>query len=150
MRIDERIEEVVREAYRAAIAKDGERLVSTFHGLSVEDSKKAVGYGIFVCGFIINDAFRDGATDEQFRDLAAKIAASESDWVNLGSPDDVANLLSNVAKGKAPFENVPSDDAPGTLFVCGAFMLTSFRLDREHWWDYLSEIWAAAEAMPES
>jgi hypothetical protein len=150
MRIDERIEEVVREAYRAVIAKDGERLVSTFRGLSDEDSKKAIGYGIFVCGYIIGDVFRDGVKDEQLRDLAAKIVASESDWVDLGSPDDLANLLSNVAKGEAPFDNVPSEDALGTLFVCGAFMLTSFRLDRQNWWDYLGEIWAAAESMPDS
>jgi hypothetical protein len=149
MRVDERIEEIVREAYRAVIAKDGDRLVSTFRGLEEEDARKAVAYGIFVCGYIVNDVFRDGAKEQELRELATKIIASEADWVDVGSPDEVAGVLGAAAKGESPFGNVPPQDAIGTVFVCGGFMLTSFRLKREHWWDYLDEIWAAAESMPE-
>ena len=150
MQIDPEVERHVREAFGAVMAKDGARLVAAFQGLDRDQSLEAATYGIFVVGFIVNDVFRDGWTAEQLRNLAAKIVDSEKDWINLGDVGDVANLLDAAGKSNLDFPDVPREDVLGNLFVCGGYLLTSFRLDGQDWWQYLDEVWEAALAAPES
>jgi NDP-sugar pyrophosphorylase family protein len=149
MRIDERVEEIVREAYRAVIDKDGDRLVAAFRGHSEEQAQMAVAYGIFVAGFIVNDVLRQGVTEEQLRKLADQVIASEGDWVDLGSPEHLVKLLASAANGDLSFEGVPREDVIGNVFVSGGYLLASYRLKDQHWWDYLNEIWAGLEAAPD-
>jgi len=149
VRIDERVEEIVREAYRAVIAKDGDRLVAAFRGVSEEDAQTAVRYGVFVAGFIVNDVLRKGAREGELTELAQRIVASEEDWVDLGSVQDLASLLGGAARGDLAYGGVPSENVIGNIFISGGFLLTSFRLKEQRWWDYLNEIWSAAEAAPE-
>jgi hypothetical protein len=151
MQIDEHVEEAVREAYRAVIAKDGPRLVNAFRDLSEDDARTAVAYGLFVCGFVVKDVLRDGITEQNLDQLAAAIIASESAWVDLGSAEDLAALLRAAATGDTSFAEVRDrQDVVGKIFVCGGYLLTSYRRDDQHWWDYLDEIWAALEAAPEA
>ncbi|MET8309741.1 hypothetical protein [Micromonospora sp. NPDC005173] len=146
MRVDERVEEAVREAYRAVIAKDGDRLASALAGLNEHEAQRAVRYAVFVVGFIVNDVFRNGATEAELSGLADKIIASESSWIELGPREDLASLLSAAAGGDVTATSTARADVVGNTFVVGGFLLTSFRLDDQRWWDYLDEIWAAMEA----
>jgi hypothetical protein len=149
MQIDPRIEEQVREAYRGVIAEDGDRMVAVFRDLSEDDARTAVAYGVFVAGYIVNDVFRDGATEAELRELATKIIASESDWINLGRPDTVARLLAAASKGDTTFPGVPPEDVIGHTFVSGGYLLGVYRRKDQHWWDYLNEIWEALLAAPD-
>jgi hypothetical protein len=149
MQINEHVEEAVREAFRAVIAKDGDRLVTAFRGLNEDEARTAVAYGVFVAGFVVQDVFRVGVSDDDLRDLATKIIASESGWVDLGDAATLARMLRSAAQGDPTFAGVPREDVIGNLFVSGGFLLTSFRTNDQHWWDYLDEIWAALEAAPE-
>ncbi|MGV9214734.1 hypothetical protein ACTFTM_22970 [Micromonospora sp. RB23] len=146
MRIDERVEGAVREAYRAVIAKDGDRLAAAFAGLNDEEAQMAVSYAVFVVGFIVRDVFRNGATEADLSDLADKIIASERTWVDLGARDELAGLLAAATSGNVAASSTARADVVGNTLVAGGFLLTSFRLDDQRWWDYLDEIWAAVEA----
>lgn len=150
MRIDPDVEAHLREAFAAVIAKDGDRMVTAFRGLDQEQSVEAARYAIFVVGFVVNDVFRKGWTEKQVGDLAAKVVQSEGSWIDLGSADEVARLLDAAGKGDLTFPGVPREDVMGHIVVCGAFLLTSFRLDGQHWWDYLNEVWEAALAAPDT
>jgi hypothetical protein len=150
MRIDESVEEIVREAYRAVIGKDGDRLVGAFRSGSEDQARSAVAYGVFVAGYVINDVLRERVTDTQLLELAENIIESEADWVDLGDPVDLAKMLASATRGDLSFEGVvPREDVIGNIFVSGGYLLTSYRNDDQHWWDYLNEIWAALEATPE-
>ncbi|MCA2216782.1 hypothetical protein [Jidongwangia harbinensis] len=148
MEIDPRIEEHVREAYRGIIGRDGDRMVAAFHGLGADDAAKAVAYGVFVLGYIVNDVFRNGATDADLRQLAGKIIESESDWINLRGADDVAGVLRSAATGEVTFPGVPPADVIGHVFVAGGYLLGVYRRADQEWWDYLDEIWAVLLTLP--
>ena len=149
MEIDPRIEEHVREAYRGVIARDGDRMVAAFRDLNAEDSAKAVAYGVFVLGYIVNDVFRDGASDTDLQTLAAKIIKSESDWINLNSADNLARVLRSAAVADVTFPGVPRGDVIGHVFAAGGYLLGVYRRADEEWWNYLDEIWAALLAAPD-
>jgi hypothetical protein len=149
MHIDARIEEQVREAFRAVIAKDGDRLVAALRDLSTEDFATAVAYGLFVLGYVVNDVFRAGPSEDELRSMARKIIHGVSEWVDLGSEDEVARLLAAAANGDASFPGVPREDIVGIVFVSGGYLLGVYRRSNEHWWDYLNEIWQELLAAPD-
>jgi hypothetical protein len=150
VRIDERIEAAVRDAYAAVMAKDAGRLASVFRGLADDDAGMAIACGVFVCGFAVNDVVEDARpADEQLRELATRIIASESDWVPLGSAADLARLLEAAARGDTAFLGVPGADLVSTVFVAGGYLLNRFHLGDQNWWDYFDDIWFQLEAAPE-
>lgn len=149
MRIDARIEEAVREAYRAVIAKDGDRMVRGLRGLSEDDFRTAVAYGAFVCGYVVNELFPEGLNEAELNRLAAMIIETESSWISLGSAEDIAKFLAATAKGDTTFAGVAKEDVIGHIFVCGGDLLASYRSRGQAWWDYLEEIENALEAAPE-
>ncbi|MBM0279470.1 hypothetical protein [Micromonospora tarensis] len=57
---------------------------------------------------------------------------------------DLAELLAAAARGDIS-SLAARADVVGNTSVLGGFLLTSFRLDDQRWWDYLDEIWVAME-----
>lgn len=149
MRIDERIEECVREAFAAAIAKEGDRMVAALKPLSEEDARTGIGYAVFVCGHVINALFPDGPTHDDLLAMAQRVVDSERGWVNLGEAGNVANFLGAAAQGDTTFPDVNKEDVIGYAFVCGAYLLTSYRRDGQTWWTHLDEVWEAAQSVPD-
>lgn len=148
MRIDERVEAHVRQAFSAVIARDGERMVEAMRGLDEADSQRAVGLALYVCGFVVNDIHRSGATDSEIHELAAQITRSESRWVNLNTAQ-VATLLRAAAAGDDTFGGLSHADVPGLAFVAGGHLLGAFSYDDQAWHEYLDQIWAVLEAAPD-
>jgi hypothetical protein len=149
MQIDERIEERVRRAYDAVAIEDGQILTQAFEGLSPEDMAKALNYGLFVVGFITNDVLRNGASDADLAGIAERAIESESSWIELGPKDALVALLRAASKGDTPVPGVPPEDLAGFTFVLGGYLLQSYRLDNQNWWEYLDDIWAQAQTMPD-
>lgn len=149
MKIDERIEECVREAFAAAIAKEGDRMVGALKPLSEQDARTSIGYAVFVCGHVTGALFLEGPTQDDLVTMAQRIIDSEGDWVNLGDAENVAHFLGAAARGDTSFPNVKRDDIIGYAFVCGAYLLTSYRRDGQTWWTHLDEVWEAAQALPD-
>lgn len=149
MKIDPRIERHVRQAYGAVATKDGAAIAPSFEGLSSQDSAIALGYGLFVVGFIVNDVLRDGVTDEALDGIARRAAESTSSWIDLGARSALVALMRAASKGDASIPDMPVEDLVGLTFVLGGYLLQAYRLDGQHWWEYLDDIWAQAEAMPD-
>lgn len=150
MQIDEKIEEHVREAYSAVVGRDGNQMAQAFDGLNKDDRNTALALGLFVCEYALNDTYPDGPTESDLLDLAREIVEEESSWINLGTPGDLATFLKSVARGDTSASQVREGDIAGHTFVCGGHLLATRRLKNQRWWEYLDEIWAAAQSMPES
>lgn len=148
MRIDERIEDHVRNAFSAVIARDGRKMVDALRGLDETDSRIALGLALYVCGFVVNDVYRDGATEHEVRELAEQITRSEANWVTL-DPDEVTTLLTAAATGDGTFGGLARKDVPALAFISGGHLVGAFSHDDQPWYEYLDEIWAAFEAQPQ-
>jgi len=149
MRIDERIEEQVRKAFSAVVGKDGDEMVAAVSELTEDDAQTALGYALFVVGYIVNEAFPDGPSESDLRSMADDIVSGVSEWVNIGSVDSVAALLGAAGSGDTTFDGITQDDLPGMAFVTGGYLLARYRLKDQRWWEYLNEIWARAEQTPD-
>lgn len=142
MRIDERIERHVRQAYDAVATEDGQALAPAFEGLSQEDAATALGYSRFVIGFIVNDVLREGASEADLNGIAERAIEATAEWIDLGDRAVVVSLLRAAANGDPAMRGVPPEDVLGYTFVVGGYLLQSYRLDEQHWWEYLDDIWA--------
>jgi hypothetical protein len=149
MRIDERIEQRVRDAFGAVANRDGAGMAAAPQGLSNEDVATALSYGLFVVGFILNDVLREGPTDEDYEVIAGRAIDAASGWIDLGDRAAVVALLRAAAKGDPSVPGVSPEDVLGHTFVLGGYLLQAYRLDNQHWWEYLDDIWAQLEATPE-
>jgi hypothetical protein len=149
MRIDERVEARVRESFGAVLDRDGNRMTAAFEGLDESDSELAIRLGVYVVGFVMNDAFREGPAAADAHATARDIIESEGSWVDVGTPDEVANFLLSAARSDITFPGVPKEDLVGLTFVCGAYLLGTRRLESQQWFEYLDQIWAVLEAAPE-
>jgi hypothetical protein len=149
MRVDERIEPRLREAYSAVIAKDADRVSAALRGMSNEDTATFLGLGLYVCGFIVNDIYKESVTDANVRELAEKIIAKQSDWMDIGEPEVVAAFLKAAATGDTRVASLGGEDLTGLTIICGGHLLGYYRLEGQRWYEYLDEIWSAVEAAPD-
>jgi hypothetical protein len=136
MPIDEGIEARLRLAYNAAINRNPDGIATALRDLSAPDTATLVALGIYVCGFIAADVYGPAPTGEDRAELAARIAAGESDWIDLGDVPTIARLLGGAATG---------DEQASLVVVCGAHLLSCYRAADQRWYQYLDEIWDAYE-----
>jgi hypothetical protein len=150
MEIDERIEGHVREAFSAVVGRDGDRMVAALDGLDERDSQIAVGLALTVCEHVLKDAYGEPVTEIEVLGEARGLVESESDWIDLGTPEHVAVFLGAVARGDTSFAGLSVREVVALAFVCGGYLLATRSLADQKWWEYLNEIWAAVEAAPSS
>jgi hypothetical protein len=143
--IDAAIEERVRAALGAVIDRDGDGMVSALAGLTSNETRHALGLGLFVVGYVVNNIHPDGVTEAEIASLAQQVTESESDWISL-NPESVRLLLTAGAKGDATLRGIDPNDALGLTFVVGGHLLAAYRAEPERWFEYLDEIWAALSA----
>ncbi|GAA5198430.1 hypothetical protein GCM10023322_71840 [Rugosimonospora acidiphila] len=144
MPINSQVEERLRKAYSGAIAKDPDAVAGALDGISKEDTASLITMGLYVSGFVANDIYRDGPTDEDFRELASKISEKESDWIDLDRAS-VAEFLKVAVTGDVTLGGLGGEDVTGLAVVCGAHLLSYYRLDDQRWYQYLDEIWDSYE-----
>lgn len=149
MQIDESVEEHVRDALGAAIDRDGDAMVAAFDGLSAAKMQHSLGLGLFAIGYVVNEIHQGNPSSDDIVSLAQQIVESEADWISLNL-EAIRRLLYAASKGDASLAGVKPDDAMALTVVTGAHLLAAFRADKESWYEYLDEIWAALLASPEN
>jgi hypothetical protein len=147
MRLDRQVEERLRKAYSAAIGKDTVGVTAALAGITNEDSRKLLGIGLYVTGYIVNDMNRDGLRDDSVRRLAAEIVDGERDWIDLGDADHVVRFLTAAATDDLDEINrLGPEDVTALTIVAGAHLLAHYRQPGERWYRYLDAILDTYEA----
>lgn len=146
MKIDERIEQHVRDAFAAAAGEERDRFDAALNSLSDQNGPKAWTYAAYVVGYIINDI---EATDQDLDGIAQRAIDATSSWINLGDKAAVKALMRAASQGDPNIPGVPPEKVVDMTFVLGSYLLQAYRPDDQEWWDYLSDVWAQAEAAPE-
>jgi hypothetical protein len=148
VRIDPRLEERLREAYRGVAGRDGERMVAALRGLDEEDFGRVLRYGRFVIAFVLKDRFPRGAGDAELRAAARTIVDAAEGWADVGDEATVVRFLRSVAAADENLHDLDRETAVGLTFVCGGTLLATHGDEDGDWSDYLDQVWEAAFALP--
>lgn len=148
MKIDDKIEPLVREALDASVKEDTERLDAALKAFPSEDARRkgleltvAIAFGVLV------DSHDGKPSPEQLRHVAQTVAQMEH-WAGV-TQDEAHAYLSALVKS----ESLAALDSETTVlltFVITASLLSSSRkLKQDEWWfNYLDRIEAQLEATP--
>jgi hypothetical protein len=146
MKIDERIEALAREALAACVGEEPDRFEAALDVMGDTDGPIAWSYAAYVVGYVVNDIFPDGIDDQELDGVAERAVESMSSWWELGPQAAVVALMRSASEGDPTMPGVPVEKVVNTTFVLASYLLQSYRSDDQEWWNYLDEIWNAAEA----
>lgn len=145
MKIDEGIEEHVRNALGACVGEDLRGLDAALDGLTGTEGPIAWSYALFVVGTVVNGLLPKELTDQHFNVIADR-AIEALTWYDLGSRDQVKALLKSASDGDPTLRGVDPDKAVEMTFVLASYLLQAYRPEGTEWWNYLDAIWNAAQA----
>jgi hypothetical protein len=148
MKIDDRIERLVREVLAAAVKRDLGRLERALVAFPDQGARaKGIMLALAICLHLVLD-IRGGTrpTAEQINRLAVQVVEMES-WAGLRAAD-VAALLTNLFSGAALDEGLPADEAVTLPFIIAASLLASSSepVDGNRWFDLLDRVEDAIDA----
>jgi hypothetical protein len=143
VKIDERIEPLVREALAAAVKSDAERFL---HALEAFPDDAAVTHGVHLAmasaSYVLLDMHNGRPTDAELREIAAEIQAEES-WAEVAA-HDLFILLSAALDGRSD-NQLPIEKVVALPFVAAAYLLAAGHNKGEWWFDYFDRVEAALE-----
>lgn len=145
MKIEDNVEDAVRNAFTAVVDKNADGIGTALRPLSADKATTAVGYAAFVVGYVVRDVLNDKVTKPELNEFAADIAADLRTWYPHGT--DVAALLTACVSGDP---SGISEDAAVDVFAVGGHLLSRYRPENTRWFEYLDAIWDAAEAASET
>lgn len=150
MKIDGRVEPLVRDALHNAIKHDIDGLDTSLKAFRDETSRRAaIQLSIAVCAYVVLDLYGgQSPSDEQIQALATQVADSESEWSGL----DVAEIATFL-RLVLGMESAQVDPDAGVLmaFVVTARLLAGRPMPEGKWWfNYLDQVEAALEASQSS
>jgi hypothetical protein len=148
MKIDDRIEALVRDALHSAVKHDIDGLDTSLKAFRDEASRRAAIQLLMAIGaYVILDLYGgQRPTDEQVRALATQVADTDGDWSGLGA-GEVATFLRLVLGDESA--RVDPDAGAFMAFVVTARLLAGHPMPEGKWWfNYLDQVEATLEAQP--
>jgi hypothetical protein len=145
MVIDSRVERLTRTMLGHAIRHELHDLAALIRRTGGEPFAACVPLWLFASAYIAIDVSGRWPTDTDLHDIAERAAKS-------GPLLDISDLqiyqyLSRVALGQQQLADVFSDEALATIpLFATANLLTKFTPEEKQWWEYLDQIWDAAES----
>jgi hypothetical protein len=145
MVIDRKIEQATRTMLGHAMRHELDDLATVMRTAGSETLLRSVPLCLFASAYIAIDSCERWPTDADLREIA-KLASSQSATELDISEQEIYGYLSRVALGSEKLDDVFSDEGLVTvpLYVT-ANLLLGFRPREKHWWEYLDQIWEAAE-----
>jgi hypothetical protein len=144
MGIDPKIEQSTRKMLGHAIRHELDDLATL---VQVEGNDVLLGsipLCLFVSGYIAIDVADGWPRDVDLREIA-KLASESATELDI-TQQEIYEYLSRVALGPEKLDDVFSDDGVATIpLFATANLLLSFRPREKHWWEFLDQIWDAAE-----
>ncbi|MFF5172160.1 hypothetical protein ACFY3U_05950 [Micromonospora sp. NPDC000089] len=146
MKIDDRVEQLVRDALHPAVKNDPAAFEVALRAFPDEQARRAaVELLVAVCGFALVDLFDGRPSDSQVQSLATEIAEMES-WATVTSAE-TAGFLAAVVAGRPLPGTLPASSVVVLAFVVTAHLLSAKpKTDGEWWFNYLDKVEAAIEA----
>ncbi|KXK59781.1 hypothetical protein AWW66_22415 [Micromonospora rosaria] len=146
MRIDDRVEHLVREALHWVVKRDAESLDAALAAFVDEKTRReSLELLVAVAGFVLIDLHQGRPNHAQVQVVAEKVAHMEA-WANITS-DEVAVFMNAILAGRSLAEDLRTEDVVVLAFVVAGSLLSSRELPEGQWWfDYLDQVEAAIEA----
>jgi len=145
MPIDPKIEQPTRTMLGHAMRHELEDLAALVAAEGNETVLGAIGLCVLAAGYIAIDV---SGTRWPTEPVLRKIAHNASDAateLNL-EESDIYEYLSRVALGSEKLDDVFAMPKAGMLpLLITANLLATFRPSEKHWWEYLDQIWDAAD-----
>jgi hypothetical protein len=144
MVIDPKVEQPARAMLGHSIRHELEELANVIRRLGSAKFAACVSLCVFASAYIAIDASGRWPTDADVREIATR-AAKSATRLDI-SEQEIYEYLSRVALGSERLDEVFSDEgiAPVPLFAT-ANLLLKFGPENTEWWEYLDQIWDAAE-----
>lgn len=145
MAIDRKSEQITRTMLGHAIRHELDDLAALMRTTGSETLLGSIPLCLFASAYIAIDMCERWPTDANLRDIA-KLAATQSATELDISEQEIYEYLSRVALGAEKLNDVFSDEGIVTVpLYTTANLLLGFRPSEKHWWEYLDQIWDAAE-----
>lgn len=145
MRIDDRVEPMVRGALAAAVKADAPRFA---HALRAFPDDEAAAHGariaMAVVLYVLEDEYGGRPEPSELRAVATQLAEME-DWADVHA-DEVVAAVNAAFDGRPGDEVLPPERLYALPFVIAAYTLTAGCPDDEQWWEYLDRAEAAIDA----
>jgi hypothetical protein len=144
MGIDRKIEQSTRTMLGHAIRRELDELAELIRTVGNEGVVGSIPLCLFASAYIAIDVSERWPTEADLREIA-KSAAESVTGLDI-TEQEIFEYLSRVALGSERLDDVFSVDGIATvpLFATANLLLT-FRPKEKHWWEYLDQIWDAAE-----
>lgn len=144
MKINSRLEPLVREALSAVVKGDRERLARALGAFPDEAAMtEGVTLAVAITVWVLHDVVGHRPTASEVREVASKLAASE-DWIEVDA-DEVNTALMTALDGRRADEVLPMDKVVMLPFVIAGYLLSAGRAKDQQWWEYLDRAEAAIE-----
>src|ERR1700761_4480375 len=145
MGIDPRIEQPTRKMLGHAMRHELDGLAEVIRAEGNDVVIGSLPLCLLASAFIAVDVSDRWPTDADLREIAKH--ASESATELDITEQEIYEYLSRVALGAEKLDDVFSDEGLATIpLFATANLLLTFSPGEKHWWEYLDQIWDAAEA----
>ncbi|MGW0434086.1 hypothetical protein ACWDV4_16295 [Micromonospora sp. NPDC003197] len=146
MKIDSRVEPIVRNTIHAAVISDFPRLNRALQAFPDEETaRKAIGLGVSIVYTLMFDIHEGNPSEGEIRGVATEVVRAEA-WAEPAD-EEVATFLLRLMNGEPFVGVVPTENVTILTFVVAGHLLSSCRSDDEEWWDYLDRIEAILESV---
>jgi hypothetical protein len=144
MGIDPKIEQPTRKMLGHAIRHELDDLAALVRALGNEVLLGSIPLCLFASAYIAIDVSGRWPTDADLREIA-KNAAESVTRLDI-TEQEIYEYLSRVALGSEKLDDIFSVEGLATIpLYTAANMLLTFCPDEKEWWEYLDQIWEAAE-----
>jgi hypothetical protein len=145
MVIDPKVEQPARTMLGHAIRHELDEIADMIGRLGGERFAACIPLWIFASAYVAVDVSGRWPSDADLREIAAR-AAKSATRLDIGE-QEIYEYLSRVALGSQRLDEVFSDEGIGTIpLFATANLLLKFGPEEKEWWEYLDQIWDAAEA----
>ncbi|TNH23691.1 hypothetical protein FHG89_26570 [Micromonospora orduensis] len=146
MKIDERVEQLVRDTLHWAVKRQPVEFDEALKGFSdVSTRRSAMELLVAISAFVAVDMCGGKPSPRQIQELATEVAEAES-W-SSATAQEVEAFLNTILAGRPLSGVLPAGSAVILAFVVAASLLSSGPKSEGEWWfNYLDKVEAAIEA----
>ena len=145
MGIDPKIEQPTRKMLGHAIRRELDDMAAVAQAEGTETLMATVPLCLLASAYIAIDVSDRWPTDTDLRKIAVNASKSATE-LDI-SEQEIYEYLSRVALGQEKLDDVFAVEALATIpLYATANLLLTFAPRGKHWWEYLDQIWDAAEA----